>query len=84
MPLYAYKCSDCGKSFEVRHGMFFEDQRCKYCFSDDVFKITKLEYTGSPLKTTSTAKPGKIVDDYIKEARKEIDQEKKKIKREEM
>lgn len=84
MPLYAYKCSDCGKSFEVRHGMFFEDQKCTHCFSEDVFKVTKLEYTGNPSKTNSNAKPGKIVDDYIKEAKKEINREKKKIKSEEM
>ena len=84
MPLYAYKCSDCSKSFEVRHGMFFENQKCTYCFSEDVFKITKIEYTGNPAKTTSPNKPGKIVNDYIEEARKEIKQEKKKFKSEEM
>ena len=39
MPLYTYKCHSCRAIFDVRHGMFFEDQRCVKCHSDDVFRL---------------------------------------------
>ena len=39
MPVYAYKCHTCRHVFEVRHGMFFESQRCVKCHSDDLQKI---------------------------------------------
>jgi len=82
MPLYAYKCTDCNKTFEVRHGMFFEDQKCTYCFSHDVFRLPSLSSRKST--TTSSDKPGKIVDKYISDVKEELKQERKTLKDEEL
>tara|TARA_A100001015_G_C14967527_1_gene703645 strand:+ start:1469 stop:1717 length:249 start_codon:yes stop_codon:yes gene_type:complete len=82
MPMYAYKCTDCKKTFEIRHGMFFEAQRCVYCHSEDVFRLPSL----SERKTTTQGSkgPGKVVDQYISDVKEEIEQEKKKLKEEEL
>jgi len=85
MPVYAYKCHTCKKIFEVRHGMFFEEQRCVSCMSEDVFRLPPAGLTGiSNKKEDSSNRPGKIVDEYIKDAKEEIKKEKKKLKSEEM
>ena len=82
MPVYCYKCEDCRTSFEVRHGMFFEGQKCIKCYSSNVFREPNI---GSKKSTgTTTATPGKIVDKYIKEAKEEVRAEKQKLKSEEM
>ena len=70
------------KEFEVRHSMNFEDQKCIKCNSSDVFKIPSLGKINNI--APSTPKVGKIVDEYIRDVKKEIDKEKKKLKSEEM
>ena len=83
MPVYVYRCHDCKRTFEKRHGMFFEQKMCIYCFGHDIFKVPTLEYTKK--KTQDTAKkPGKLVDKYIKEVKEDIKKEKQALKKEEM
>ena len=85
MPVYTYRCQNCSKIFDVRHGMFFEHQRCTSCASEDVFRLPPAGLTGiSEKKEESTSKPGKVVDQYIKDAKEEVKREKKKLKSEEM
>ena len=82
MPLYCYRCRHCRRSFEVRHGMFFENQRCIHCNSEDVFR----EPQGHLQKkeTVNGKKPGKIVDKYIEDVKSEIKKEKEKLRSEEI
>lgn len=82
MPVYCYRCSECGVDFEARHSMAYEDQICTSCGSDNIFKIPSL----SPHKATveSTQKVGKVVDEYIQDAKKEIKKEKQRLKTEEL
>ena len=82
MPVYCYECSDCRKVFEVRHGMFFENQKCVRCYSENVFRRPSLSTV--PIKSSSSDKPGKIVDKYIEDAKSEIKKEKQKLKSEEL
>ena len=82
MPVYLYRCESCKKDFEVRHGMFFESQRCVYCHSSEVFKKPTLSEKINS-KPTNNKKAGLTVDQYIKDAKKEIQEEKKKLKSEE-
>lgn len=77
MPNYCYKCTNCEEEFEVRHSMSFEGQTCVKCNSDLVFRIPSLSLAS---KAKSTKKVGKIVDDYIQEAKSEIKSEKKALK----
>lgn len=82
MPVYCYKCSDCEEEFESRHSMSFEDQRCINCNSEAIFKIPSLG-NSKTLKVTSRPR-GKVVDEYILDAKKEIKLEKTKLKSREL
>ena len=82
MPIYCYSCKECEHQFEIRHSMFYDSQRCIKCDSCDVFKIPSLSLYKAPLK--STQRTGKIVDDYIRDVKEEIKQEKHKLKSEEL
>ena len=85
MPLYTYKCYSCRAIFDVRHGMFFENQRCVKCHSEDVFKLPSEITTSKPENEMKAPnKPGQIVDEYIKETRKAVKEEKKKLSSEEI
>ena len=83
MPLYHYKCDDCKTDFESRHGMFFEDQRCTKCGSEHVFKLPSIGDKATK-KSPGPKRAGSVVDEYIKDARSEINAEKKKLRSEEM
>tara|TARA_R100001510_G_C7633752_1_gene192264 strand:+ start:1218 stop:1475 length:258 start_codon:yes stop_codon:yes gene_type:complete len=81
MPLYSYECSSCKKIFDVRHGMFFEDQRCIHCHSDQVYRLpSNITLSSVKQDAHSKKKPGQIVDEFIKETKKEIKKEKDNMK----
>jgi len=82
VPVYCYRCNNCAEEFEVRHSMSFEDQQCLNCESTNVFKIPSLGNRKTHRK--ELLRPGKIVDEYIRDAKKEIKQEKAKLRSEEM
>tara|TARA_B100000085_G_scaffold278277_1_gene299848 strand:- start:638 stop:898 length:261 start_codon:yes stop_codon:yes gene_type:complete len=85
MPVYAYKCHTCRHVFEVRHGMFFESQRCIKCHSDDIQKIpTEIFIENTDSCDTSSKRPGKLIDEFIEESRKEVKKEKEKLKKQEL
>ncbi len=84
MPLYYYKCYTCKRDFEVRHGMFFEHQRCVFCRSDDVQRVPS-EIVLSNIKDDDQAPTtGRIVDKYIEDTKREVKKEKKKLKEQEL
>ena len=66
--------------------MFFEEQRCIFCYSEDVVRNPPLSHN-NVVKTTSSStaksKPGTIVDKYISDAKEEIRKEKIKLRSEE-
>lgn len=41
MPLYDYRCTDCEKPFQVRHGFNDSTPPCPYCGSADVQRLIK-------------------------------------------
>ena len=86
MPLYDYSCHDCKKSFEARHGMFFEDQKCISCHSENVVRTPPLSHNNIikvASVSTGTPKPGQVVDKYISDAKEEIRKEKTRLRAEE-
>ena len=82
MPVYCYKCKDCKTEFEIRHSMSFEGQSCTACNSDNVFKIPSLNL--HKITTEAASKVGKVVDDYIRDVKQEIKEEKHRLKTEEL
>lgn len=81
MPVYCYRCKDCGHSFEVKHKMSFENQKCLKCESGEVFKIPSLS---EKIIIKKGSRTGAIVDKYIEDVKKEIKQEKQKLSTEEL
>ena len=83
MPVYVYRCRDCRKTFEKRHGMFFEQKQCVHCFGTDIFKVPSVEYTGKK-EEQGKQRTGKVVDEYIRDVKEEIKAEKKNLKSKEL
>tara|TARA_Y100000592_G_scaffold96953_1_gene166525 strand:- start:58616 stop:58873 length:258 start_codon:yes stop_codon:yes gene_type:complete len=85
MPLYAYKCEDCKTTFEVRHGMFFENQRCIKCHSEFVFRVpSEIGASTSSKEEYSPQKPGEVTKQFIEDTKREIKKEKKSLKNREL
>ncbi len=82
MPVYCYKCKDCESEFEVRDSMTYVSKRCNSCDSKNVFKIPSLSL--NKFVHAQPTRAGKIVDEYIYDVKKEIKEEKKRLKSEEL
>ena len=81
MPIYCYECRACGEKFEIKHSMSFEEQTCIICKSKNIFKIPSLAIK----KTTyNTKKAGKIVDQYLEDAKSEVKEEKERLRSREL
>ena len=61
--------------------MSFDSQVCIECGSTSVFRVPSLSEIK---KNNKVAKPGKIVDDYIRDAKKEVKEEKKHLRSKEL
>ena len=81
MPIYCYSCKDCNYEFEIKHSMSFEGQNCPKCESLNVFKLPSLSVLKRP-QDISKSRPGKLVDEYIKETRLSVKKEKQNLKSE--
>ena len=78
MPRYIYRCDNCKSTFEISHGMFFEQERCIKCNS--VGGLTKIpDFSLKIKKPEQKQKPGKIVDQFIEDAKKDLKNQKKDI-----
>ena len=86
MPRYIYACDACRGEFEITHGMFHEQRHCILCKRVDTLrKIPTFRINTEPSKNLQEKnKPGKVVDEFIKEAKKELREQKKDLKKEEM
>ena len=75
MPRYTYRCESCNEVFEVSHGMFFEQERCIKCkASNCLIKVPVFSIKKEPIESSSP--PGRIVDQFIKDAKKDLKQQK--------
>ena len=81
MPVYCYRCKKCNKHFEIKHSMFFEGQTCIFCESSKIFKLPSIM---KKQNNNFQNKPGKIVNNFIEETRKEINKDKKELKTREL
>lgn len=81
MPLYCYQCNGCNERFEIRHSMSYDEQTCIYCKSSDVFKIPSL---ASRQQKNIPTRVGKVVDQYLKDAKEEVEKEKNKLRSREL
>ena len=76
MPRYTYRCEQCKEVFEINHGMFFTQERCIKCHTEGV--LTKIPVFRIKESTASkNKKVGSIVDEFIKDAKKDLKKQKK-------
>ena len=82
MPRYCYKCDRCKETFEINHGMFFEQERCIKCHAYG--QLTKIpNFTiKKPAKEVLEKRVGTVVDEFIEDAKKDLKQQRKELKTE--
>jgi putative FmdB family regulatory protein len=82
VPKYAYKCKECDHAFEAVHGMFVKLRNCDECATDgSLFRVPSVAYS-TKNKAPPEKKTGEIVKDFIRDAKQEVKEEKKKMKEE--
>ncbi len=79
MPRYQYRCSDCETTITLRHLSDETPSECPECFSKHglVKLLTKFS---TEVKKTQTSAPGHITEKFIKDAKKELKQQKQELK----
>lgn len=75
MPKYNYKCSECGKDFELYHSMFETIDECIVCQSSEIERKPWLSFT-----TTRKNNSGQLVKDFIENTKKEVEKEKENLR----
>ena len=84
MPLYTYKCVDCGELFDVKHSMSEKYTDCSSVGCTEKKQLVKiLKPIVLRKKETEEQKVGSIVKQHIEEAKQDIKSEKEKLQKEE-
>ena len=82
MPRYIYECEACNGEFEISHGMFHEQRECILC--KRLGTITKKpSFRIKKQLSEAPSRVGKVVDEFIEDAKKELKKQKKDLKSEE-
>lgn len=84
MPIYTYRCQSCEGVFETFHLMSETLSICSLCEQVDTIEKIPSMLVGKLTTPVAKAKVGDVVENFIKDAKKEIKQEKKIIKKREM
>ena len=82
MPRYCYRCDNCKETFEINHGMFFQQEQCIKC--NNIGHLTKVpDFTIKKRSQNDAQKrTGAIVDEFIEDAKKDLKQQRKSLKTE--
>ena len=80
MPKYTYKCKECDHAFEAIHGMFLKLRNCDECATDgSLFRVPSVAYSTKSIASPEK-KTGELVKEFIRDAKQEVKEEKKKMK----
>jgi len=83
MPRYVYRCEACRGEFEISHGMFHEQRECILCRRiETIVKVPN--FSIKKTQDEQQSRPGKIVDEFIRDAKKDLKEQRKELKSEEM
>ena len=80
MPTYAYRCAGCDKQFEKFHSMSETLEECVLCNSPKIKKVWNGGINLKKNKNFGSQAPGKIVRQYIEDTKKEVSEDKKRLK----
>ena len=76
MPRYVYRCGKCKGSFVTVHGIMEDQDHCELCYeSSCVGRIPQM-----PTVKVVREESGKLVREYIEDTKKELKEEKKRLK----
>jgi len=78
MPFYSYECKKCKEQFTEFHSIKEKLTDCPHCKAESSLKKLFGEIT-----TIKSNNAGKIVKDFIEDAKKELKHEKNKLSKEE-
>ncbi len=77
MPRYAYYCEKCKISFTIAHSIKEKLTDCKECTTKD--SLSRVPYI--PVVVRRERRAGQLVDKHIEETKKEVEEEKKRLKK---
>ena len=77
MPKYMYQCENCEISFQIVHSIKEKLTDCEECNTEGTLK----RIPSMPFVFSKTKGVGKLVDKHIEETKKEVEAEKKRLKR---
>jgi len=78
MPTYTYQCNECELTFEEFHLMSETVEKCKKCGSS-VKRVLSATFNIRKNNNFGRKKPGNVVKQYIKDAKEDVQQEKKRL-----
>lgn len=83
MPRYSYHCDSCDTTSDIFHAIGIIPEECPLCLKKDHFykMVSKPHYSS---KHTEVADPKEKVEKHISEARRELDQQIKDLRKEDM
>jgi len=80
MPAYEYSCKFCNEHTTIVHDVGNTVTRCPECAREELSRVYSFSLSRG---ADSKQRPGVIVDSFIEEAKKEIKEEKKRLKKKE-
>lgn len=80
MPKYAYKCKKCEVMYEIVHSMLLKETICKECGEEALMRVASTSFALKK-KQKQEQKVGKVVDDFISDARESVKREKKEMQK---
>lgn len=85
MPQYVYKCAECEVIFEITHPIAERLVDCDHC--NTLKSLERIPALPFVLKKNNNdariERPGKVVDDFISDARQELEREKEELSKKE-
>ena len=80
MPRYNYYCQTCDEYFELQHSMTEKVEECVECASSSFSRVPSIPAYIQKQKIEKDTKTGDLVEDYIKQNKKSVQQEKDRLK----
>ena len=77
MPRYTYTCIECDETFDVVHGIFDDQEQCKYCSSKRLKRVPQTLHIRRN-NSSEGERVGEVTKRAIEENRELLKQEKKK------
>ena len=79
MPKYFYSCDNYGHEYKTYHGINEVLKDCPECNMEALIRVPQLTHTNLAGDSNKPSRPGRIVDQFIKDSKQELKIEKQKL-----